>query len=87
MQMEQKMYVTMGLPSMAPQTTGHPAGLPAEPPAAQGDQEVTPVSEKSDTADAQLRQDTSDQSAPPSAIQRKIMELLERQATEEGDKG
>lgn len=84
--MEQTMNVTMGLPVMAPQTTGHPAGLPADPPAAQGGQKLTPVGEKGDSAGAQLRQDTDDQSAPPSAIQRKIMELLERQA-EQMDQG
>lgn len=78
------MYVSMGLPAMAPQTTGHPAGLPAEPPVAQADQEVAPVSEKSGTSGAQLHQGNSDESAPPSAMQRKIMEILERQAEEIG---
>lgn len=78
--MERTMNVTMGLPVMAPQTTGHPAGLPADPPAAQGDQKLSPVDQKGDSSGAQMRQDKDDQSAPPSAIQRKIMELLERQA-------
>lgn len=78
------MYVSMSLPAMAPQTTGHPAGLPAEPPVATADQEVAPVTGKPDTSGTQLRQDGEDQGAPPSAIQRKITELLEQQAEDAG---
>ena len=76
------MNISYGVPVMAPQTTGHPAGLPADPSASPNAARVAPVEEKSDSAGAGLRKQDDEQSAPPSAIQRKIMELLERQAKE-----
>ncbi|MHA6263807.1 hypothetical protein ACXYMO_11440 [Arenibacterium sp. CAU 1754] len=77
------MHITYGVPIMAPQTTGHPAALPADAQAAASTQQVTPPAASSDTSDAQHRDHPHDQNtAPPSAMQIKIMELLEQQARE-----
>jgi len=65
---------------MAPQTTGHPASLPAAPPEARSDQQVQALDQNGDSTDAQARDSSSEKAAPPSAMQLKIMELLEQQA-------
>ena len=75
------MHITYGVPMMAPQTTGHPAALPADAQTAASTQQVTPPAAGGNTSDAQNRDHPQDQNtAPPSAMQIKIMELLEQQA-------
>jgi len=74
------MNITYGMPILAQQTTGHPAALPAEPQPAPADRQVSALSNSSDTGDARAGQSEGEPAAPPSAMQRKIMEILERQA-------
>ena len=74
------MYVSYGIPVVAKQMTGHPAALPADPPAGGRDTQVAPVSDQQGTGASQLGLGGEELSAPPSALQRKIMEILERQA-------
>lgn len=69
---------SLGLPLAAPQTTGHSASLPADPPLAKPDSRVAAVSKDSASIDMRAGQDNR-QPAPPSAMQRKITEILERQ--------
>lgn len=79
------MNVTMTLPALAPQPTGHPASLPAAPPEPSRTQQVRPPSAGNASADTQPRNHGSEDgrnTAPPSAIQIKIMEILEQQARE-----
>lgn len=77
------MNVSIGVPAMAPQTTGHPAALPEDATLAVSDQKVAeaPANGDAQGADAQAGQSGSD-SFPPSAIQRKILELLEKQVAD-----
>lgn len=78
------MHITYGVSIMAPQTTGHPAALPPDAQTAASTQQVTPPTAGSDTSDAQHRDHPRDQNtAPPSAMQLKIMELLQQQAEEQ----
>ncbi|MBK0329121.1 hypothetical protein I5535_17735 [Rhodobacteraceae bacterium F11138] len=79
------MNISIALPAMAPQPTGHPASLPPEPEKASTGQQVTPPSESETSREFQSGQrDTKDEAntAPPSVMQIKIMEILEQQATE-----
>ena len=73
------MKVSFGLPWMAPQTTGHPNALPPDPPVTRSDKKVAAAAGQSGTAGT-ARRDREEASAPPSAMQRKITELLESQA-------
>lgn len=74
------MNVHYGVSIHAPQTTGHPAALPADPPAQASDQVVTEVAENAGADETAGRNNQDATDAPPTAIQRKIMELLEQQA-------
>ncbi|MBJ6371439.1 hypothetical protein [Sedimentitalea arenosa] len=79
------MNISIALPVMAPQPTGHPASLPPDPAVQKSDSKVMPAgagaaSDESRARDFASRQDR--QTAPPTAIQRKIMEILEQQALE-----
>ncbi len=77
------MNISIALPAMAPQPTGHPASLPAEPSPPDTTQTVTPASEGDASGQTDQRQSgdgTQQESAPPSAMQIKIMEMLEQQA-------
>lgn len=79
------MNISIALPAMAPQTTGHPASLPAEPVGPESTQKVPPASEDAASGETGQRQAGSgaqQETAPPSAMQRKIMEILEQQAQE-----
>lgn len=79
------MNISIALPAMAPQPTGHPASLPAEPRPADSTQTVTPASEgeaSGQTGQRQAGDGEQQETAPPSAIQIKIMEILEQQARE-----
>ena len=69
---------SFGLPLAAPHTTGHSASLPADPPLAKPDSRVAAVPKDSASIDMRAGQDNR-QPAPPSAMQRKITEILERQ--------
>lgn len=75
------MNISIALPAMAPQTTGHPASLPPDPARPDNTQTVTPASE-SETSGQTGHQQAGEQqnSAPPSLIQIRIMELLAEQA-------
>ncbi|MDU9002505.1 hypothetical protein [Sedimentitalea todarodis] len=79
------MNISIALPALAPQPTGHPASLPAEPKRPDSTQMVTPASEGETSAQTGQRR-TGDgeqqEAAPPSAIQIKIMEMLDQQARE-----
>lgn len=79
------MQIPMALPILAPQPTGHPASLPPAPDKPSVTQKVAPSSRGDASRDAQSRHAGSDdgqKTAPPSAIQLKIMEILEQQAKE-----
>ncbi|WP_109464001.1 hypothetical protein [Albibacillus kandeliae] len=77
------MNISYGVPIQAPQTTGHPASLPADMMQDTAARQVATVSEGADgfSFDLGLGKEQSVE-APPTAMQRKIMELLERQAKE-----
>ncbi|MBL3702844.1 hypothetical protein GI582_09090 [Sulfitobacter sp. BDSS02] len=76
------MQISYGVPIVAPQITGHPAGLPADAPPPDSDKKVTEASAKSESDSASSRDTSSEESTPPTAMQRKIMEILEQQAEE-----
>ena len=65
----------------APQPTGHPSSLPAERPAPDPAQKVQPAKESESSSQAQTRSH-DDGSAPPTVIQQKIRDMLEKQAKE-----
>ena len=74
------MNISYGVPIMAPQTTGHPASLPDNPAAARSDTRVKETGRTETGADAGLRDNGGESDAPPTAMQRRITELLEKQA-------
>lgn len=75
------MNISIALPAMAPQTTGHPASLPPDPARPDSTQTVTPASESETPGQTGHRQAGEQQnSAPPSLMQIRIMELLAEQA-------
>ncbi|TMV15053.1 hypothetical protein [Arenibacterium halophilum] len=78
------MQISYGVPIVAPSVTGHPAALPPEPEVTTPDSRVAPVAggASAQGAQTQTQSQSDDQTAPPSAMQRKIMEILERQAKE-----
>lgn len=79
------MKISIALPAMAPQPTGHPASLPPDPVKPTGTRHVPPATAGTGSSDSRPREYASQQdqrSAPPSVIQIKIMELLEEQAEE-----
>lgn len=79
------MKISIALPAMAPQPTGHPASLPPDPPKPTGVRQVTPAAAGARSDETRSREYTSQKdqkAAPPSAIQIKIMEILEQQAEE-----
>lgn len=79
------MNISIALSAMAPQTTGHPASLPAEPSRQASTQTVTPASEgesSGQTGQRQAGDGAQQETAPPSAMQLKIMEMLDQQARE-----
>lgn len=82
------MIVTATPPVLAPQTTGHPAALPPDPPPPDPATRVGAVAGSDNAGKAQTgpRKDTAPRhSAPPSAMQIQIMEILEEQAREASD--
>lgn len=79
------MNIPMALPALAPQPTGHPASLPPAPPEPASDRKVTQPAAGSGSAETHQRDHAApkeQKTAPPSAIQIKIMEMLEQQARE-----
>ena len=79
------MQVSIALPAMAPQPTGHPASLPPDPAKPTIAEQVTPTSggdSSDETGSREFASQQDQQTAPPSAIQLKIMEILEQQAKE-----
>ena len=77
------MSPAIGLPLMAPQPTGHPAALPADPPAVRSDLQIKAASAGSNASGARTGDDPGSSDAPvapPSAMQLKIMEILKDQA-------
>lgn len=78
-----KMNIAIALPALAPQPTGHPASLPADPPPVPPTQRVTAPDLGSQSSGTALNTPSSgkhSKTAPPSVIQMKIMEMLEQQA-------
>lgn len=79
------MTISISLPALAPQPTGHPASLPANPDQPDTAQTVAPAGDSETSNQTDNRQAGSDaqpESAPPSAMQIKIMEMLQAQAEE-----
>ncbi|MEP3330298.1 hypothetical protein [Sedimentitalea sp.] len=79
------MNISIALPAMAPQSTGHPASLPPDPVQPDTAQTVTPASDgaaSGHTGQRQAGNGDQQETAPPSAIQIKIMEMLDQQARE-----
>jgi hypothetical protein len=79
------MNFSIALPAMVPQSTGHPASLPANPAMPDSTRKVTPTRDSDMSVRTDSRQAGSrdpQESAPPSAMQIKIMEILEQQARE-----
>ncbi len=79
------MNISIALPAMAPQPTGHPASLPEDPAGPDVTQKVAEAQTSADSQGAQTgtQSNTGEkQSAPPSAMQLKIMQILEQQAKE-----
>ena len=76
------MNVSYSMPVVAQQITGHPAALPSELPGNGNTGRVAPVAERQDASGLDLGLNRDEPSTPPSALQRKIMEILERQARE-----
>jgi hypothetical protein len=74
------MQITYGVPIVAPSITGHPAALPPEQDRAPSDTRVSKVDTGNSTEGTSARAQGDEQTAPPSAMQRKIMEILEQQA-------
>jgi hypothetical protein len=74
------MNISYGVPIMAPQTTGHPAALPDSPATARSDTKVAETARTQTGTDAGLRDDRRENDAPPTAMQRRITELLQEQA-------
>lgn len=74
------MTISLGPPALAPLTTGHPASLPPDrqPPAPENT--IAPTTESTDMSGPGNNPASDDAAAPPTALQRKIMEILERQA-------
>ncbi|MDK3074423.1 hypothetical protein QO034_15085 [Sedimentitalea sp. JM2-8] len=79
------MNFPIALPALAPQPTGHPASLPPTPPEPASDQKIAQPAAGSGSAETHQRDHAAQKeqkTAPPSAIQIKIMEILEQQAKE-----
>ena len=79
------MNISIALPVLAPQPTGHPASLPPDPTTSTSTQQIQPPNQGAASSDANPRRHGEEEghnSAPPSAIQIKIMEILEQQAEE-----
>ena len=74
------MQITYGVPIVAPSITGHPAALPPEQDLPPSDTRVAKVETGNSTGDTSTNAQGGEQTAPPSAMQRKIMEILEQQA-------
>lgn len=79
------MNISIALPAMAPQSTGHSASLPPDPVQPDIAKTVTPASNgaaSGQTGKRQTGNGDQQETAPPSAIQIKIMEMLDQQARE-----
>ncbi len=79
------MKISITLPAMAPQPTGHPASLPPDPPKPSPAQQVEPPGEGAASGDSDSGHRTAEdepKSVPPSIMQIKITEILEQQAEE-----
>ena len=77
------MNISGALAALAPQPTGHPASLPAEPAVRAQSQSVASASDSTNTRGSGARNsgpDGEQTAAPPSAIQIKITEMLRQQA-------
>ena len=74
------MIISFGTAALAPLATGHPAALPPDTPEPASDHRVTPAAGSADTAETGAEPRWDDTSAPPTAMQRKITEMLEQQA-------
>ena len=76
------MNVSYSMPVVAQQITGHPAALPADLPGNGKSGQVAPVAARQDAGGFELSLNRDEPSAPPSALQRKILEILELPARE-----
>ena len=74
------MIISFGTAALAPLATGHPAALPPDKPQPAPDLRVAPAAGSADTAETGAERQGGETSAPPTAIQRKITEMLEQQA-------
>lgn len=76
------MNISVALPALAPQPTGHPASLPADPAVRAPERSVNPASGTAGSGAHDTAQNSEQSAAPPSAIQIKITEMLRQQAEE-----
>ena len=79
------MNISFGGIVLPPQVTGHPAALPAEAPKPAPGTAIAEVAAETASQNAAAEGEREAQTTPPSAMQRKIMEILERQAEEARD--
>lgn len=76
------MNISFGGFVLPPVTTGHPTALPAEPSGPSPAERVAPVDADASTRGAGAQDQREPAAAPPSAMQRRIMEFLQAQAEE-----
>ena len=76
------MTISFYTPVLAPLTAGRPASLPPDKSQVDRDDQVKSVSAKPDATGSQTAAAEQQTTAPPTVMQRKIMEILEQQAQE-----
>lgn len=76
------MTIFFGTATLAPLSAANPAALPPDKPQPAPDLRVAPAAGSADTAETGAERQGGETSAPPTAIQRKITEMLEQQAKE-----
>lgn len=74
------MNISLGGFVLPPAPTGHPAALPADPYTRPAPARVTALAGDAATPGAMVQEQGEMPSTPPSAMQRKIMEILQAQA-------
>lgn len=76
------MNISFGGFVLPPFTTGHPSALPAEPATPSPASRVAPVDAEASAHGASAWDQREPATAPPSVMQRRIMEFLQAQAEE-----
>lgn len=74
------MNISYGVSITAPQTSGHPASLPDTSTVERSDTKVTAMTEAENQSGADMSGYSHENNAPPTAIQIRITEMLQKQA-------